>query len=1010
MQKFLVFCSKTSVFLCCTFLLACGGTNDNIIIDLGSSGAPAPQATPSPSPASTPTVSPSPVSTPTSIATVTPSATPTSMPSTPTPTPTPTDTPDVVPTTLLRLNNQGEIRLAPFSPPEQTYPIDFDNAEFILASGKTASQRLLSSAQSKMTHDEIVRFRNLLPHPELFCNDPHNSDYQNIAQDLGGFIKPSSIQIEVDASQPHILSGFEVYAPPQPAPDIVNTVNLSRPDLIGVRDNTVYYLSKIYGLIAVDFSGMPSTQPQVSCGYLLPGNPKNFVITNDHLMVITESLNGFHSAVLRFSIANNTPEFVDAVSLKFKRITDARLFNDRLALYIQNYEEIDLPNYDEDVEVVIYGILPPPPYRPIPKVISRELAVMDTQPDLQLVYQDTLLDRNDHSSANAPDIDPETTRFYSYFNNFLSASGEYLVITETIRESNFSHYETHTVSHCNDWEIMQESYEYCQVSWERVENPDYIPVSDTGVVACAGTLHECLQYQAPTMSRYIHIATGSQCSDRIKANYQCLASDNRQLEVPYYTDHVYTSFNVYHFNQGQFIRLDDQLVQVDEEHNSLLQTDEAFQVAGVVEHHDHMRFQHGQFYVISRDAHEKTLSTFSLLGNTAAKVAALPLQFGSEYAPTVLYTDDKLLFSSHTGWNSQEQESILQSISLTNPLKPVPENDLRIPTNLDQMVFFEDTMLAVGTTRLNRDTPNEKILGTATAFHVPSSGGRVSETNSVILGGNYARFYSGINHNDQVLAIDKPNQRVFLPYQLFKSDDPADTSRISSRLSLLDIEDGQVHEEHTFSLPSMPLRSIGVSEQAALAFNDSHIFSLSKNDDWQNQVVFNGQLPYSIYYAKNSPIQVQKYLHEEAIELRLIASADSAHGELIDQLQVSYPPSVNCVYPNLFFDGDRVISVRAKSGIYHTVNDCPSSWTDTDLEWSGYRFDSSGFTEIEDQSEMMALYQQIKWYMHCVVNPELADMEHSSLSTLPEDTAGMRCYTFEQYNQEVSRMRQLIGQ
>jgi hypothetical protein len=862
------------------------------------------------------------------------------------------------------------------------------------------------------------RFNELLPHPNVFCDNQNNDQFNEVAEKLGGFNKTSSIEIEDDAAAPTIMDGLG--APFAVAESVRSDVTIQRPDVIGKQGNRAVYLSDIYGLIMVNFTN--SNDIKVSCGSPLPGIPENFVFTDKYLMVLTSSRDRRDSAILQFDITGDSPVFNDAIYIEDSGILDARLFNNSLALYIETYEP--MPAIDEpapmaesdnqsispissasvvamDMSLPYYG----------QQVIAHELRVIETEPLLSLVYSNVFIDEETDEDPDKVEHD----RLYSRFNNFLSASGEYLVVTESVSHSVFSHYETKHYNRCTDREKLETPYHYCSTNWKRVENPDYQPLPNSGILNCNSDLLSCLKVELPKVSRYVRIADGETCYSGTRVRYQCNSYSRESYDVAKYDTDRYTKFNVFRFNNGEFTLLDDTLATLTDQ--TISDSDQPFRLEGKVQKHDHLHFQGDQFYAVmdkgrTDDNPVYELVTLSIIGNSAILSNRLELESSKNSEINTSFTEDNIYISdSSYQWNSQFQWSELQTINITNPLKPTTTENTRIPTRLDQLFFDDETLLGIGKATVDHGFATSSV-GSLTSFDIDGV-----ETNNLLLGADYQYYSSQISYDDQVLNYDAELNRMFVPYSVRIPVSEVNAPLSQNRLAMARLESGMLIDEFTFTLPKAPERTVSAEEDLAFAFSSEYIHSLSFDEEWLMEAVFDAPIPTSIYYTQAYETQTQKFVTGSNYTFKLINSPDKASGDLLDSVSAPRASSSFCLTEKVYFDTDRILVVKEKPGLYFSYQDCPSykfynEAADEELQsnepprpemvLTGYLIGKSALSVIDDQTELQTLYDQIQLNLVCVTdntNPEGTSITSEALIESDEMKTNLICYTQKGYRE-----------
>lgn len=866
---------------------------------------------------------------------------------------------------------------------------------------KNASQLTMEAANAIYPIDRIWQYNQFLPHPELFCAEPSDAEFLSLANKLGGFRKNSYIHIEPDATAPTVQSGLmksyyqrrwlESAGVPTAA-DNPGNVTIQRPDVVGTSGNKAFYLSNTYGLITVDYSNVPFSAPSASCAYTLPGNPQNFVITDQHLYAIISGLKHNSSAVLQFDITGAEPVYISGQAFDQQRIIDARLFNDTLALYLETYEAVTGDNINAPVAPSGVQTIVAPPYS---KSIGYELKTLATLPVLLETNSEALLSQGQEN----PPLDSreaiEQTYRHSYFNSFLSASGEYVVVTESVFERHFDHYEQRSAFRCEEYQVTETPHHYCQTKWKRIENPDYQPPASPGIVQCNSDLASCLGQNLPRINRYIFQPDGQECHDSIRYNYSCLRGQTVTHQVPVFRRETKTQFSVFRFHDQQFVRLDNQLASLDG--NSIRIEDRPFALPGRVQKHDHIQFQNDYLYVISdnkQNGGDILLNTLAIMGNSAMEVDRLSLSGNGNYSQlNAAYSDERIYISD----GSRGTSGIL-TVSLNNPLAPRIETTIKMPTQLQQMIFAEDQVVGLGRVQFqgSGNAGGSYTIGSVTSFSLTGL-----EQNNVLLGGDYRYYTTPIDYDDQVLSYSGEFQRLILPYTVSRPLAGVSGPNYENRLSVISTQDSDVQEEATIALPEPADRAVNLNAENALAFSSEFIHHLNKDGTWSIDTIFDGAIPDSIYYSRNYPTQVQKYMLGNNIVLKLIDSPDKASGDLLDTQMVSRNASQVCFAEQLLFDRDRIVIVREAADHYISYQDCPSAHNEVAKEFIGYRITESALEPITDQGELETLYVQSRWNLICVTDMDEEEGEFLTGYTL-DDVSDLQCFTYTQFIEHIT--------
>ena len=853
--------------------------------------------------------------------------------------------------------------------------------DYLLPNSLSGQVLMFSEFNDDMVYEEYTDYIEIEPNKHLRCSIPEAEEYKIIADQLGGFRLPYKIPVEGDATVPRIYSGFEdfynevVFADGlSPAPSS-NAIDIQRPDKVGQAGNTGFYLSSNYGLILVGIDSGTPQESNIQCAMSLPGNPKNFLIKNDTLIAIINSLDRSNSGLIQFSITGNRLEYLSSQFFENQQIIDARLFNDTLSVFVEEYESEN----DASSDTPVVSQFRSPQTVPISDdccsfyhpIRNHRLQILNIFPELSPQYSEVFLPTDT--------IEDGINRFYSNYNKFLSASGEYLVVTESLTNQLFSHYETKTYLACTAYQ--ERSYEYCTTKWKRIPNPDYVTPTNSGVISCEGDLLSCLRNIGPKVSKYIKVPDGLSCQTYTWSI--CTAHEYKSYTYPVYTTEFKTGFQVFRFQDGSFVKLDDSLARITD--GNIDPTDDAFQVDGHIYRHDHIHFNNDVLYTVTSNGQ---LSVFSLQGNSAIYVTALDLEH-EEYANiSTNFTDNRIYISeSHYNYYDTYQWSSMNTIRIDDPIDPEIDSQVSIPTQLDQLIFGNDVLIGIGNTQQN-SSQGSFDFGTITSF-TPLG----IETDNLVLGTDYQYYSHNISWDDQVIGFNPSRNRILLPYSNYRPFDP-EMLLNTHRLTMATVTDSDVSEIHTFSFSERPDRSLDVAENLAFSFSSRHVNLLHYDQEWQRVEIFNGEIPSSFYKSRSFPYLVKNFQQSNHHRFVLINDESISTSDSIDTLTVQKAGTHYCTWERVYFDNDRILIVSEPPGVYFDYQDC--AWDGTDaVTLQGYRISESGFKPIGDSDELQTLYSQIQTDIRCVIDINNWEGEEiKDYTDIPEEAV---CYPAERY-------------
>ncbi|MBX7147493.1 hypothetical protein K1X76_00280 [bacterium] len=818
------------------------------------------------------------------------------------------------------------------------------------------SLSVLNASVTSLSTDEMRQYLSFDPLVSSRCEFPNSDSFKTISDELGGFSKPYQIPVAEDDTNPRVLSGFEGW-------DLVEDVALSpasveilRPDLVAQEQNHALYLSRPLGLFMADVNSANPVASKISCAVTLPGSPKNFILKDNAILVFTNSLDGKSGGVLKYTIENGNLIYDSGVFLENKFIVDARLFNHTLAVYTQTFS-------DEDPEPIPYW------YYQEPKNYS--LTIIATNDKLLETSHDDFLYEEEKDDA---DVVSSWTRY----NNFVSASDRYLVVSRSHNEMVLDHYEKRTYQECTAY--RQVTKEVCHIEWEKVPNPDYVAQGST--VSCRGSLLECLQSKGPSLSRYIYVNKGTECED---VTYQvCTQTITKTDDYPIYRDDLSTRFTIYRFENDNFIRLDDTLSTVST--NKINITQNPVEIKGHVDDLSRLYFNEGFFYALST---ENELNTFSLQGNSVIETNVLEgIGTDAERISASQFSPEKLFVNTTDNSNYYDvmDLSTLHAVNLTNPAIPVLDSDIALAGDLSQMFVLDNQLLAFGTTFYGA-AESRQSMGTVNLFDLTGA-----EQDALLLGTDYQNYSSLADNDDQVVRVDESLKRIILPFTSSGFVDGLGYS-YKDRLQIADVDGNQINDVATFELNTSAERALSFDENVAMSFSNYLINIFYKTDTWQSHALLDIHLPNTVYEAVVNEYWVRKTTVNDSYKMAITTPDDVFASTPLDEMSVPTATTHVCYGEELYFAGNGFFLVSEVPGLYATRDDC-GEYADIKLQFRGWHVDNGKWVET-DQATMKAQYDLIVADYQCVVDINSFEGKVLAVDTMPDNVT---CYTMEEYN------------
>lgn len=748
---------------------------------------------------------------------------------------------------------------------------------------------------------------------------------------------------------------------------------VSRADLIGRAGDYIIFLSARLGLFFVKFTEKDGQFiPTVSCTVFVPGDPLNFYVLGDSLILLVNPGNGSNNAaILRYKINEKSLSYQGGHILANRYIDDSRLFNHSLAV-LNKYvvPPIVAKTNDETVEIAASsGIAMSPPmfdgrYFPFTTKQRNHLSVLDLAENVKFKFEETFNSENRYPASkdswNDSDIGLVHNRS-TYFNRFLSASDQYLVLSKNTtieRVSGIKAY-TGTFSQCEKYEDIQEVYQSCYPVWKEEINENYQAGLDCTL---EDDVETCFSAAIGKVEKSVWVKTGEKCEEQTYTYKQCTAYQEKTFtnSYPEFKREAYTEFVVYKFDDETFIRLTSPQIKETDEADTL-------NVSGEIKEHKSLYFKDGYFYAVStsgqrwadtdEEQRKTKLTTFKVVGNAFVKTHVIDNIGMTEEVRAILFDKSRLYLVTF------RQTDPLYVIDLTIPHSPKIVSELKVPGYSTQLISLDQFLLGIG--KINPDnamdtwTSHTKL----SLYQIPEDGKNASELNTEVLGKSYRQSQnetdSGQNDADQVFHFDGTNQRLFLAYTGSpKYDDKKtlagglkcwDYYNPKFHLSISKIENSGVNVEAELATSQNVERSLTFNETNVLSFGNSAVFHSVKNgDQWELNTVKEYWITEGIYQDESiGELVVAKQVKKagyRATALRFVigTEAQMKKGAHIDQLDLP-AELVNCFYEPTeitFWDDKLLIVYQQKDW----ENDKEVTYT----KRFAYRLTKEGFKKLDD--------------------------------------------------------------
>jgi hypothetical protein len=735
------------------------------------------------------------------------------------------------------------------------------------------SQVRVPNTGAVLTYDDFAaQVSRLDPIASKRCPVSHDAEFQTAVDALGGINWTHPVAILKDQSQPPLYRG---HIPPRPnypematAGDAKSSAapTIERPDLVGYQDTIAIFLSQRHGLLAVRTD---TPQPTLSCALKLPGRPKYFFYHGKELVLLVNGMSSNEAALLRFGVSATGFDFMDAVMLDNQQIQDARLFDSTLVIY-----------------ATLWGpsATTTSPSGPAGKgstgssgaSLGVKLTAVKWGTKLDVAWQEEFL--NDRRDTNPfPGQDPveaakqlkleQVVATYRNYKPFLSASDRYFVVSRDVSKTVFTGTRSESYTYCAASHPGPDySVEYCYPKYEQRPNPDYRdPTPTKGDYPCNGKkLLDCIQEAAPTVSRYIYVRVGETCNTYTYHDYICDRMETKTVSYPTYRTDTFTQFVVYRYNEGDFIKLDEQLFELTSPGTTtgtvpaLTFTGAPLEVTGTIDHKGDLQFQHGHFYVLTNQG--QALHTLLIAGNSIAELGTQQIQrqsttYSYSGSHSTLFSDSRMMVSrayyDYMSTKGITTWSDVIMMDLTAPSFPTSIEQFVMPGSSDQLILAGAGILGPGTVSFSSGGV-ARNLQKITLFNQDTA----AEVDNILLGTEFNANYAQTWFNaadDQRIRLDWESQRLFLPYSGTHHTPQEVFNPYAHRLNITAVGVGTgLASETTFDLVEDIIRTVSIASSPttgrALAFGDSSIYDLQQGaQGWTMNILEELAVPFAVY-------------------------------------------------------------------------------------------------------------------------------------------------------------------
>ena len=746
------------------------------------------------------------------------------------------------------------------------------------------SQVRVPASGAILSYDDFAaQVSRLDPLAAMRCPVSNDAEFQTAVNALGGINWTHPVDILKDLSQPPLYRGH--LPPPFNYPATAGAADsgrsasptIVRPDLIGYQDSTAIFLSQRHGLLAVNTAG---DKPVLSCALKLPGQPKYFFYQGNEIVLLvngtTSGSSAYEAALLRFSVSATGFAFLDAVMLDNQQIQDARLFDSTLVIYATLYSPPASANADGGVVVVPVTGTPGSASTVGVTTTGVKVTVVKWGAQLSLSWQEELLDDHvasdplagkDLATAVQQLTAGQVVATYKSYKPFISASDRYFVVSRNVSKTVFTGTQSQTYSYCTAYHPGPDhSVTYCYPNYEQRPNPDYKdPQSTKGDYPCNGkSLLDCIQEAAPLVSKYIYVRVGETCNTYTYHDYVCDRTESRTVSYPMYRTDQSTQFVVWRYDNGDFVKLDQQLFQMASPGTttgsvpSLTFTGAPLEVSGTIDSKGDLQFQQGHFYVLTNQG--QVLHTLLIAGNSIAELGAqnTPRQGGAysySGSHSTLFSDTRMMVS-RAYYDSSAPKGITNwsdviMMDMSAPSFPSQLNHFVMPGSSVQLILASAGILGPGTVNFTYSNV-VRNLEKITLF----SQDNANELDNVLLGTEFNADFTQTwfdSTDDQRIRLDWDSQRMFMPYAGYLNSPQTSFNPAAHRLNITAVGVGTgLDSEMTFDLIEDIVRTVSIDSSPtagrALAFGDSSIYAINQGSQgWSRDVLEEFATPFAVY-------------------------------------------------------------------------------------------------------------------------------------------------------------------
>lgn len=754
-----------------------------------------------------------------------------------------------------------------------------------------ASLRLLRLFSEENFSNTVLTAANFsqLPFDDtatLRCGDNfQNLQYQALIAELGGlsdslddtqiyrdlelplFRRENSNPLSKSATEHGVDTAIE-----SARADTAALPTIARADKIARDGDRVIYLSARYGLFFVDIS--EQSTPSLSCSVLLPGQPKNFYLLNNRLIVLVDSKYGNYqkgigprafgqsqtAAAISFDLKTDGLSYQSHVTLENQRILDSRRFNDTLAIYTRFQEPpqenssspSDTGASTSAVSSAVVNSEPedwrPPANESMLTVIKIRTSGLEKA--FEELHTDTEVELLSELTLTSADIGKVRRRSSSPL-SFVSASDRFLITGRRVTERRIKALEPRTSTHTSCAKWNPRAYEvkrrYCRPEWSYTPNASYDPEfrCDLG-----SDFEACMRANETKFKKGEWKKGAVSCQTHSYWQGQCVRSETitREWLAPHYETSERTELVIYRFEGEDFYRLDDPNPE------TALTGKGAFHISGKALEHKSFQFKDGYLYAVMETRDNNTpateVSTYRVTSGALVPAGKISDIAPGENLKAVLFDESLVYFVTF------REVDPLYAVDISQPGNPVMVGELKVPGYSGQLIADESLLIGIGREEAPETMNRPNNWRPKVSLYDVSSPSLISEIETHIFSTDVSSAWSSAETDDQVYHYAAQSKTLYVPMSVSNWNAREDlcqssyfyTGRVSiSQISTVGMNSSEV------TLDSHVDRVIETNPSEALAFGDSLVARLLRSEQgWTAQTLHQNSKTRGIYRVPGS--------------------------------------------------------------------------------------------------------------------------------------------------------------